>query len=60
MKHNIIIKVELREDVKNLPGVEEWRDEVEKVFNSEESMVQLNTALAIITGASILELAGGS
>ncbi len=58
MKQSIVIKVEIRKEYKNIPGVEEWVTEVEEIFNSPESMAQFNTALAIFAGAEILALAG--
>lgn len=59
MSNVIEIKVILDEKYKSLPGVEEWRAAVEEEFNSAESMTQFTTALALMTGASLMELAEG-
>ena len=57
MDNGIEIKIILNEKYKSLPGVEEWRAEIEKEFNSAESMLLINTALALLTGAGLMELA---
>ncbi|MCK5614031.1 hypothetical protein KAR91_69855 [Candidatus Pacearchaeota archaeon] len=57
MDNGIEIKIILNEKYKSLPGVEEWRAEVEKEFNSAESMLPINTALALLTKAGLMELA---